>query len=74
MNSNLNEIQWEEIADFLRELNIDFDRRVESLPPKKPRIFPAPSTRPSPGTGIGMTMNLDRVAKSPRGIFCSSAS
>lgn len=66
MNSNLNEDQWKGIADTLRELNIDFDRLVESLPPKKPRIFPAPSTRPSPGTGIGMAMNLEPEKKGDR--------
>jgi hypothetical protein len=65
MNSNLNEDQWKDIADTLRELNIDFDRRVETLFPRRPKIFPAPPTRPSPGSGVCMTMNAEHAPCSP---------
>ena len=69
MNSDLNEVQWKDIADTLKELNIDFDRRMASLFPRRPKAFPAPPTRPTPGSGICMTMTADHTPRIPPGIL-----
>lgn len=65
MNSNPHRIQWKEIADMLRELNLDFDRRVAPLFPARPRRFPSPPARPTPGSGMGMTMNTEQTPRVP---------
>ncbi len=65
MNTRPDETLWKDVADVLRELGVDFDRRTRNMIPKRRKALPGPPKKPKPGSRISMAVILDDGSLTP---------
>ena len=66
MNTRPDENFWNDIADALRDLGIDFSRRTTNLVPQRRKVIYSPPTKSKPGSGISMATILDDGSLTPQ--------
>jgi hypothetical protein len=58
VNTRPDETLWKDIADVLRELGVDYDRKTRNMIPKRRKALLGPPKKSKLGSGISMTVIL----------------